>query len=236
MLDLTPSILLPNGASKSENGPGVKSGIMGKPLTEKGTRVPRLVFAFARRRSRHYVFPRSRPNGGSSMSSRLTAMDIENQDFSRKLRGYDPQEVNLFLQSVAENVERLTLENGEILEEQGHLRDQLEALRAHEKTLQETLVSAQRITEEMKDRAGREGELVVQEARHRADCVHAQAQSTLVSLEADINRAKLDRETFERQLRSVIEQHLTLLDMRRDARTKFDNLRVLPHRVGSESG
>ncbi len=45
------------------------------------------------------------------MSSRLTAMDIENQDFGRKLRGYDPQEVNLFQQSVAENVERLTLEN-----------------------------------------------------------------------------------------------------------------------------
>ena len=58
------------------------------------------------------------------MSSRLTAMDIENQDFGRKLRGYDPQEVNLFLQSVAENVERLTLENGELLEELGHLREQ----------------------------------------------------------------------------------------------------------------
>ncbi len=170
------------------------------------------------------------------MSSRLTAMDIENQDFSRKLRGYDPQEVSLFLQSVAENVERLTLENGELLEELGHLREQLEELRAHEKTLQETLVSAQRMTEEMKDRAGREGELVVQEARHRADRMGAEAQSTLMRLEADVSRAKLDRETFERQLRSVIEQHLTLLDLRRDARANLDNLRVLPNRVGTETG
>jgi len=170
------------------------------------------------------------------MSSRLTAMDIENQEFGRKLRGYDPQEVNLFLKSVAENVERITLENGEMLEELGRLRDQMEQLRAHEKTLQETLVSAQRMTEEMKDRAGRAGELVVQEARHRADRMHAEAQSTLMRLEADIGRARLDRETFERQLRSVIEQHLTLLDMRRDARAKLDNLRVLPNRVGSEAG
>ena len=55
-------------------------------------------------------------------------------------------------------------------------------------------------------------------------------------LEADISRARLDRETFERQLRSVIEQHLTLLDMRRDARAGLDNLRVMPNRVGSETG
>ena len=170
------------------------------------------------------------------MSSRLTAMDIENQDFSRKMRGYDPEEVDLFLKSVAENVERLTLENGEMLEELGHLRKQLEELRAHERTLQETLVSAQRMGEEIKDRAGREGELVVQEARHRADRMHAEAQNSLMRLEADISRAKLDRETFERQLRSVIEQHLTLLDLRRDARSKVDNLRVLPNRLGSETG
>ena len=170
------------------------------------------------------------------MSSRLTAMDIENQDFGRKLRGYDPQEVNLFLKSVGENVARLTLENGEMLEEVGQLRRQLEELRANEKSLQKTLVSAQRMTEEMKDRAGREGELMVQEARHRADRVGAEAQNTLMRLEADISRAKLDRETFERQLRSVIEQHLTLLDLRRDARAKLDNLRVLPNRVGSETG
>ena len=170
------------------------------------------------------------------MSSRLTAMDIENQDFSRKMRGYDPEEVDLFLKSVAENVERLTLENGEMLEELGHLRKQLEELRAHEKTLQETLVSAQRMGEEIKDRAGREGELVVQEARHRADRMHAEAQNSLMRLEADISRAKLDRETFERQLRSVIEQHLTLLDLRRDARAKVDNLRVLPNRIVSEAG
>ena len=170
------------------------------------------------------------------MSSRLTAMDIENQDFSRKMRGYDPHEVDLFLKAVAENVERLTLENGEMMEELGHFRDQLEELRAHEKTLQQTLVTAQRMAVEVKDQAGREGELVIQEARNRADRMRADSQNTLIRLEADVSRAKLDRETFERQLRSVIEQHLTLLDMRKDARTKLDNLHVLPNRIGSETG
>ncbi len=170
------------------------------------------------------------------MSSRLTARDIENQEFARKLRGYDPQEVDLFLRSIAENVERLTLEHGEMREELGRLREQLEQGRDQEQTLQKTLVSAQRMTDELKERAGREAELVVQEARVRADRTHRESQETLMRLEADISRAKLDRETFERQLRSVIEQHLTLLDMRRDARAGLDNLRVMPNRVGSETG
>jgi len=170
------------------------------------------------------------------MSSRLTARDIENQEFARRLRGYDPQEVDLFLRSIAENVERLTLEHGEMREELGRLREQLEQGRDQEQTLQKTLVSAQRMTDELKERAGREAELVVQEARVRADRTHRESQETLMRLEADISRAKLDRETFERQLRSVIEQHLTLLDMRRDARAGLDNLRVMPNRVGSETG
>ena len=55
------------------------------------------------------------------MSSRLTAMDIEKQEFGRRLRGYDPEEVRLYLRSVAEEVERLNLENGRLLEEIGEL-------------------------------------------------------------------------------------------------------------------
>ncbi len=170
------------------------------------------------------------------MSDRLTARDIQNQQFSKKMRGYEPAEVELFLQSVAEEVERITLENGEMLEELGKLRSRVDELRKHERTLQETLISAQRITEDMKARADHESELVVKEARIRADRMQRGAQDTLTRLEADISRSKLDREVFERQLRSVVEQHLALLDMRREARTEPDNLRVLRKSVGSETG
>ena len=137
------------------------------------------------------------------MSDRLTARDIQNQQFSKKMRGYEPAEVELFLQSVAEEVERITLENGEMLEELGKLRSRVDELRKHERTLQETLISAQRMTEDMKARADHESELVVKEARIRADRMQHEAQDTLTRLEADISRSKLDREVFERQLRSL---------------------------------
>ncbi len=170
------------------------------------------------------------------MSSRMTAMDIENQEFSRKLRGYDAEEVELFLKSVAEEVGRLNLENGQQHEQLGTMRLELEELRSREKTLQQTLVTAQRMTEEMKEKAGREGELLVREARLRADTMLREAQDRLSHLESDISRSKLERETFEHRLRSVIDQHLALLDMRRQARGEPDNLRVLADRVATKAG
>ena len=56
------------------------------------------------------------------MANRLTAMEIEKQEFRRKLRGCDPEEVQLYLEAVAAEVERLNLENAEFHEELGLLR------------------------------------------------------------------------------------------------------------------
>ena len=171
------------------------------------------------------------------MTSRLTAMEIEKQQFARKLRGFDPDEVQMYLKSVAEEVERLNLENGEMADQLGQLRKELETLRSREKMLHQTLVTAQHMTEEMKGQANKEAELLVQEARVRSDSLLRDAQDRLLQLEADISRSKLERESFEHRLRSVIDQHLTLLDMRRQAAGELDNLRVLPnHRVGTEAG
>lgn len=171
-----------------------------------------------------------------SMTSRLTAMDIERQEFKQRLRGCDAEEVRLFLKAVAEEVGRLNLDNGELREELGHLRGQLEALRAREQTLQETLVSAQRMVDAMKDRAREEADLQLREARLRAEEILRQARDQLTQTEMDISRSRLERETLERRLRGVLEQHLALLDMRREARAEKDNVRVMPSRVGSEAG
>jgi cell division initiation protein len=170
------------------------------------------------------------------MTNRLTAKDIESQEFSRKLRGCATEEVQLYLKSVADEVERLNLENGDLRDELGNLRRQLEDVRGREQTLQETLVSAQRMTDEMKHKAHGEAELVVKEARVRADEIVQQAQTTLVQIEMDISRSKLERETLEHRLRAVLEQHQTMLEMRRQGRLDKDNLHVMPNRVGSEVG
>jgi cell division initiation protein len=170
------------------------------------------------------------------MSSRLTAMDIEKQDFQRKMRGYDPDEVRLYLKSIAEVVERLNLENAEQREEIGRLRQKVEQVGDREQTLQQTLVTAQSMTGEMKEKAKAEADLLIRRARLNSERMLQQAQDQLARLEAEISRCKLERDLFERRLRSTIEEHTALLEQRQNGKRELDNVHVLPRRAGSEAG
>jgi cell division initiation protein len=170
------------------------------------------------------------------MSARLTARDVETQDFSRKMRGLDPDEVQLFLKAVAEEIERLNLENGNLVEENAALKGRIEDFKERERTLQETLVTAQRMSEDMKERSRAEADLLVREARVKAERVLEQAQDQLQALENEIGRLRLEKDAFENRLRSAIEEHLSLLDLRKQEKAELDNLRFLRRRSTTDVG
>ena len=170
------------------------------------------------------------------MSTRLTAMDIEKQAFTRKMRGYDPDEVQLFLRAVSEEVERVNLENASLSEEAGTLRQRLDEFKDRERTLQETLVTAQMMSSDLKDRSKAEAELLVKEARFKAERLLEQAQDQLHALENEIGRLRLERDAFEARLRTAIEEHLALLDLRKQENADNDSLRFLRRRSTTDVG
>lgn len=171
------------------------------------------------------------------MSDRMTAMDVEKQEFPSRVRGYDREEVRLFLRSVAEELGRLHLENGALREEIGRLRESLDDLRSRDRMLQETLVTAQSMVADLREKAQREADVVLKEARGKSDRMIEQAQAETEKIEAEIGRARLERDAFENRLRSCIEEHLALLDMRKSERAQQgDNLLVLRRRSGSDAG
>lgn len=170
------------------------------------------------------------------MSTRLTAMDIEKQDFTRKMRGFDPDEVRLFLRAVAEEIERVNLENATLREENGALKQRLDDFKDRERTLQETLVTAQRMSADLKDRSTQEADLLVKEARVKAERLLEQAQDQLHALENEIGRLRLEKDAFENRLRAAIEEHLSLLDLRKQEKADVDNLRFLRRRSTTDVG
>jgi cell division initiation protein len=170
------------------------------------------------------------------MSTRMTAMDVEQQDFARKVRGFDPDQVRLFLRSVAEEIERVNLENGTLREEIGQLRERLEEFRQRERMLQDTLVTAQQMAKDHRENTRVEAEMLIKEARIKAERLLEQAQDQLATLESEIGQARLERDTFENRLRSIIEEHVSLLDLRKHERNDKDNLRFLRRRTGVEAG
>jgi cell division initiation protein len=157
-------------------------------------------------------------------------MDVERQDFKRSLRGFDREEVRLFLKAVSEEVERLNLENSELREEAGSLRSRIDDFRERERMLQETLVTAQKMSEELTAKTHKESELMIKEARIKAERLLEQAQDQLSRIEAEIGRVKLERDAFENRLRNAIEEHLALLDLRKQERAELDNVRFLRRR------
>ncbi len=170
------------------------------------------------------------------MSTRLTAMDIEKQTFTRKMRGVDADEVQLFLKAVAEEFERLTLENATLREDTGTLKQRLDDYKDRERTLQETLVTAQLMSSDLKDRSKAEADLLIKEARFKAERLLEQAQDQLQSLENEIGRLRLEKDAFENRLRTAIDEHLSLLDLRKQEQADTDNLRFLRRRSTTDVG
>lgn len=170
------------------------------------------------------------------MSDRLTAMDVEKQEFARRMRGYDPDEVRLYLKAVAEEIARLQLDNQTQREELSRLQTRLEDFRERERTLQETLVTAQKMSEEMKGKSAKEAELLVKEARLKGERILEQAQDQLQMLENEIGRLRLEKDAFESRLRAMLEEHVALLDLRKQEKGDLDNLRFLRRRSSGDIG
>jgi cell division initiation protein len=170
------------------------------------------------------------------MSNRMTAMEIEGQDFPHKIRGFDPEEVRLYLRSVAAEIERLNLDNGTLREEIGRLKEQVAEHGDRERSLRETLVTAQEMASGLKEKSRTESDLMIKEARIKSERMIERAQDQLTRIEAEISRAKLERDLFENRLRSTIEEHESLLDLRKRERSEPDNLRFLRRRTAAEAG
>jgi len=92
---------------------------------------------------------------------KITPLDIQQMVFKVRFRGYDKQEVNRFLEELAETVEILNRDNAVQREKIVLLEQQLAESKRTEATLSNTLVSAQSLAEDVKRSAQREAELVV---------------------------------------------------------------------------
>jgi len=170
------------------------------------------------------------------MSERLFAMDVEKREFARKMRGYDVDEVRAFLRAAADEIGRLNLENQTVRDEIGALNARLDEFRERERALQDTLVTAQKISGEMKEKSQKESDLLIREARLKAERILEQAQDQLHLIENEIGRLRLEKDAFENRLRSLIDEHLALLDLRKQERGDLDNLRFLRRRSTNEVG
>ncbi len=147
---------------------------------------------------------------------KITPLDIQQQQFRMRFRGFDMVEVDNFLDLLAGEFEELMKEVNQLKEEDRRKLGRISELETVERDLRETLVSVQRITEEMKNNARKEAELIIEDAKTEARKIVQHGQAEALKVEEEINALKRQRGQFEAALTGLLEMHRKLLETNQD--------------------
>jgi cell division initiation protein len=141
----------------------------------------------------------------------LSPLDIHNKEFGRRLRGYDEDEVNEFLDQVIKDYEALIRENKELQNQIFGLQERLNHFTNIEETLSKTIIVAQEAADEVRNNAKKEAQLIIKESEKNADRIinDSLAKSRKVSLE--VEELKKQASVYRARFRTLVEAQLELL-------------------------
>ena len=154
---------------------------------------------------------------------KLTPLDIQQQKFKVKFRGYDAQEVETFLEMVSEDVESLLKEYNILRDELKKIEAKLADYRENERAIQQTIMTTQKVSDDLKRNAQREAELLISEAkvageksindaRAQADKMVTDSRIELEKMRSELNDLKNKRMECEHAFKSMLEGQLRLLN------------------------
>ncbi len=165
----------------------------------------------------------------------LTPLDVRNKrgDFKKLMRGYDPQEVDVFLEIAAERLEELVRENIVLRERSESLERQVGVQTGREQAIQEALVTAQELRADIHSQAQREADHLVKESETEARRLAAEAEANVRNLIRDAERRlELGRDALEemerrrtrflKAFRQLLERELDVVDVE-DERAMFED-------------
>ena len=145
---------------------------------------------------------------------KISPLDIRQQQFKGKLLGgLDSEDVDAFLQLVAEEMEELIRENTGLKEQAHRAATETEEMKQREVTLRETMLAAQKVIEEMKANSEKEARLVISEAELKAERLLADADNKLAQLTDHIQELRREKVQFETALKSLLDTHYKMLSL-----------------------
>ena len=160
---------------------------------------------------------------------KISPMDIQKQTFGPQLRGFDKEEVKSYLNLVAEEVAALQRERDSFEQDIQNLRALVDEHRERETILKNTLLTAQRVSEELKEAARKQAEAVIKEAELQSDRLLELAQARAHEVERGILELRAHRTTIRTDIRALVTRLTTILDLQEEFEVE-DNLRFLKRR------
>ena len=143
---------------------------------------------------------------------KIAPIDIAHKVFARKMMGYDASEVDDFLKSIADELEDLIRERNQLKETLRERELSILEYKERDKVLKDTIVTAQKMTEKIREEAEREARLILADAEQRGEAVVRDSRDSLKRVYREISELQRVRAQFETQLKAVVESHLALLE------------------------
>lgn len=143
----------------------------------------------------------------------LSPIEIKKHEFSRTFRGYDPDEVRGFLDSLAGEVERLSEQYRTQTLELERLKSETTAFQRVEQNLKDALVHAQENLKKAEETSRREADLVIKEAQFEAEKIIRDARRKTDDIESEIEQLSVKRDSFVRKLRILLSSELEILHL-----------------------
>jgi len=142
----------------------------------------------------------------------LKALDVINQTFKRALRGYDPVEVDEFLDRVADSLQAYAERCVELERELERLKEQIREYKGMRDSLQEALLMAQKSADERVRAAEKQAEAIVAEARAQAERLLKEAEDHSNAIKEEMSRLQRSKQDFIAEFRALITRYQNLID------------------------
>ncbi|MCG8604577.1 DivIVA domain-containing protein [bacterium] len=144
---------------------------------------------------------------------KLTPLDIKKQEFKKTVRGYDRIEVETFLEMVAEEFESLIREKNALADETLKLKTQLQDYQNVERTLQDTLVTAQESMKASRETSEREADSIMNDAKIKAERILEESKLKLANLKNELLVIKAQKDSIARRLKHLLNSQIELIEV-----------------------
>ena len=160
----------------------------------------------------------------------VSPLDLRQQRFSNSLRGFDKVEVTSFLMAVADDYEQALRETDRLRQEVARLEGIVGGHREQEKSLQSTLMAAQKLADDIRQNAEEEAKRIIREAQGRSELLLEKTQSRAEDVQREIDGLKLKRRDVETSIESIMQALRNTLEYVREQEVREREDKILLHR------
>jgi cell division initiation protein len=141
----------------------------------------------------------------------ITPVELRNFQFAKKMRGYDPVDVDAVIEEAAGELESLISENHKLEEEIGKLRDRLKTFENIEQSLQQALVTAEEAAKQQQEAASKQAEIRLKQAENEIERKLYSSRREIDGAAGELAELRRQKQAFIAEMQALLQTHLRLL-------------------------